>query len=61
MWFLYPFLVTFVVVATGNHYFIDAFLGAMTAGIVGAAVAAGARSRAARAWSFRRAEAEAAA
>ena len=32
VWFLYPFLVTFVVVATGNHYFFDAFLGAMTAG-----------------------------
>jgi membrane-associated phospholipid phosphatase len=33
VWFLYPFLVTFVVVATGNHYFLDAVLGAMTAGI----------------------------
>ena len=31
-WFLYPFLITFVVVATGNHYFFDAFLGALTAG-----------------------------
>jgi hypothetical protein len=33
VWLLYPFLVTFVVVATGNHYFFDAFLGAMTAGM----------------------------
>jgi membrane-associated phospholipid phosphatase len=33
VWFLYPFLVTFVVVATGNHYFLDAVLGAMTAGV----------------------------
>ena len=33
VWFLYPFLVTFVVVATGNHYFLDAVLGAMTAGM----------------------------
>ncbi len=32
VWFLYPFLVTFVVVATGNHYFFDAILGAFTAG-----------------------------
>jgi hypothetical protein len=32
-WCLYPLLVTFVVVATGNHYFIDVFLGAVTAGI----------------------------
>jgi membrane-associated phospholipid phosphatase len=33
VWFLYPFLITFVVVATGNHYFFDAFLGALTAGL----------------------------
>ena len=33
VWFLYPFLVTFVVVATGNHYLLDAVLGAMTAGV----------------------------
>ncbi|HYV15750.1 MAG TPA: phosphatase PAP2 family protein [Conexibacter sp.] len=59
MWFLYPFLVTFVVVATGNHYFIDAFLGALTAGIsalVSQQLLARARPHA---WSFRRAEAEA--
>ncbi|MHB8657558.1 MAG: phosphatase PAP2 family protein [Solirubrobacteraceae bacterium] len=31
-WALYPVLITFVVVATGNHYFIDVLLGAMTAG-----------------------------
>jgi hypothetical protein len=31
-WALYPLLVTFVVVATANHYFTDAFLGALTAG-----------------------------
>ncbi|MDO8187029.1 phosphatase PAP2 family protein [Conexibacter sp. JD483] len=33
LWFLYPFLVMFVVVATGNHYVFDAALGAATAGI----------------------------
>jgi hypothetical protein len=32
-WFLYPFLVAFVVVATGNHFWMDAFLGACVAGI----------------------------
>lgn len=33
VWFLYPFLVVFVVVATGNHYVFDAVLGAATAGV----------------------------
>ena len=32
-WFLYPFLVTFVVVATGNHFWMDAFLGAVVAAV----------------------------
>lgn len=32
LWAAYPMLVTFVVVATANHYLIDAFLGALTAG-----------------------------
>jgi hypothetical protein len=31
-WSLYPLYITFVVVATGNHYLIDAVLGALTAG-----------------------------
>jgi membrane-associated phospholipid phosphatase len=31
-WCLYPVLVTFVVVATANHYLTDVFLGALTAG-----------------------------
>jgi hypothetical protein len=34
-WTLYPVLITFVVVATGNHYLMDAFLGAVTAGASG--------------------------
>jgi membrane-associated phospholipid phosphatase len=33
LWGLYPLLITFVVVATGNHYFTDVFLGALTAAI----------------------------
>ncbi len=32
LWALYPLLVTFVVLATGNHWFIDAVLGALVAG-----------------------------
>jgi membrane-associated phospholipid phosphatase len=32
-WALYPLLVTFVVVATANHYLTDVFLGALTAAI----------------------------
>jgi membrane-associated phospholipid phosphatase len=30
-WFGYPLLVTFVVIATGNHFWLDALLGALTA------------------------------
>ncbi|ADB49225.1 phosphatase PAP2 family protein [Conexibacter woesei] len=32
-WFLYPFVVMFVVVATGNHWIFDAVLGASAAGV----------------------------
>jgi PAP2 superfamily len=30
-WFLYPFLMAFVIVATANHFILDALLGALTA------------------------------
>jgi len=53
-WRLYPVAITFVVVATGNHYFTDVFLGALTAGV--SALLADrvlARLRP-HAWSFRR-------
>jgi len=33
LWALYPGIVTFVVVATGNHFWIDAALGAAVASI----------------------------
>ena len=33
IWACYPLMVTWVVVATGNHYLFDALLGAVTAGI----------------------------
>jgi membrane-associated phospholipid phosphatase len=32
-WALYPVWITFVVIATGNHYLTDVFLGALTAGV----------------------------
>jgi membrane-associated phospholipid phosphatase len=50
-WVLYPLFVTFVVVATGNHYLTDVFLGALTAGA--AAVLADRLARARPdAWAF---------
>jgi membrane-associated phospholipid phosphatase len=33
LWYSYPLFITFVVVATGNHYLTDVFLGALTAGL----------------------------
>ncbi len=33
LWFGYPFLMAFVIVATANHFIFDALLGALTAGI----------------------------
>jgi hypothetical protein len=33
LWWAYPLMVTFVVIATGNHWWFDAFLGAVTAGL----------------------------
>jgi membrane-associated phospholipid phosphatase len=33
LWRIYPLFITFVVIATGNHYFTDVFLGGVTAGI----------------------------
>ena len=32
-WLLYPFLMTFVIVVTANHFIVDALLGALTAGV----------------------------
>jgi hypothetical protein len=33
LWMLYPFLMAFVIVATANHFIVDAMLGAVTAGL----------------------------
>ena len=50
-WTVYPLLVVFVIVATGNHFLSDAFLGAVTAGISAYAALWLARARPA-AWAF---------
>lgn len=44
LWWAYPVAVTFVVVATANHWWVDAFLGALTA-VVAAACAQGVFAR----------------
>jgi membrane-associated phospholipid phosphatase len=59
IWMFYPLLVTFVVVATGNHFWFDAALGALIAGCSALlAKAAFARARP-EAWAWRTAPAEA--
>jgi membrane-associated phospholipid phosphatase len=59
LWGIYPVLVTFVVVATGNHFWLDAALGALVAALSAwAASAALARARP-EAWAWRNAEAAA--
>jgi len=55
-WSIYPLLVVFVIVATGNHFLADAFLGAITAAVSAYAALWLARARPA-AWAFSRAHA----
>jgi PAP2 superfamily len=50
-WSVYPLLVLFVIVATGNHFFTDAFLGGCTAAVSAYAASWLARARPA-AWAF---------
>jgi PAP2 superfamily len=50
-WLAYPFLMTFVIVATANHFVLDALLGALTAGIAAYGASWLARVRPA-AWRF---------
>jgi membrane-associated phospholipid phosphatase len=52
LWAVYPAVVSFVVVVTGNHFWLDAAVGAVVAGVSAlAAVAALARARP-EAWAF---------
>jgi hypothetical protein len=50
-WWAYPVLVTFVIVATANHFLMDAILGAFTAGVAALAARALAEARPA-VWQF---------
>ena len=54
LWLSYPLIVSFVVVSTGNHFWIDAALGAAVAGLSAYAAAGMSRVRP-DAWSFHRA------
>ncbi|HEX4838278.1 MAG TPA: phosphatase PAP2 family protein [Solirubrobacteraceae bacterium] len=56
LWRLYPLLITFVIVATANHFIVDALLGALTAAVSAAAARRLARVRPA-AWRFSHAHA----
>jgi membrane-associated phospholipid phosphatase len=51
LWLLYPFLMTFVIVVTANHFILDALLGALTAGVSAYGAAWLARARPAT-WRF---------
>jgi hypothetical protein len=51
MWLSYPFLMTFVIVVTANHFIVDALFGAITAGVSAYAASWLARARPA-AWRF---------
>jgi hypothetical protein len=50
-WSVYPLLITFVIVVTGNHFLADAVLGALTAALAAYAAEALARTRPA-VWAF---------
>jgi membrane-associated phospholipid phosphatase len=51
LWFVYPFLVAFVIVATANHFILDALLGALTAAVAAYGARCLARTRPA-VWRF---------
>lgn len=52
-WALYPLLVTFVVIASGNHFWLDAALGALVAAVSAYAAAAGLARVRPQAWAWR--------
>jgi membrane-associated phospholipid phosphatase len=51
LWLVYPLIVTFVVIATANHWWFDAFTGALVAAVAGVAAVGFARIRPA-AWAW---------
>ncbi|MFI5037179.1 MAG: phosphatase PAP2 family protein, partial [Solirubrobacterales bacterium] len=52
IWAVYPFLMTFVIVVTANHFIADALLGAITAGASAYCAGRLARARAGGVWHF---------
>jgi len=52
-WAIYPLLVTFVVVVTANHFWVDAALGALVAAVAAYAAHAGLARARPEAWSWR--------
>jgi uncharacterized membrane protein YkvA (DUF1232 family) len=52
VWFLYPFLMAFVIIATANHFIFDAILGALTAGLAAYGARWLARARPGGVWRF---------
>jgi len=59
LWGLYPLVVTFVVVATANHFWLDAAFGAMVAAVSAYAASAGFARARPEAWAWRTAGQEA--
>jgi membrane-associated phospholipid phosphatase len=57
-WGVYPAIVTFVVVVTANHFWLDAAVGAIVAAVSAVAAAAALARARPEAWAFRRATAE---
>ena len=53
LWALYPLVVTFVVMATANHYWLDAALGALVAAVSAYAASAGFARLRPEAWAWR--------
>ena len=53
-WAIYPLVVTFVVVVTGNHFWLDAALGALVAGVSAYLAHAGLARARPEAWAWRR-------
>ena len=53
LWLVYPLVVTFVVMVTANHYWLDAALGALVAAVSAYTASAGFARLRPEAWSWR--------
>jgi hypothetical protein len=58
-WSIYPVLITFTVLVTANHFWIDAVLGTLVAAVSATAASAGLARARPQAWSWRTAGATA--